>query len=832
MDLASTRNRLEEAFARWSFQVARRPGTIIGLCFLIGVLLALRVPLLSIETSTEDYLFEEDPAKVAFDSFRDQFGRDQPVLLLVEPPEVFSQDFLREIESIHLDLERSVRHLARVTSLYNVRSVYGVGDELLVDDLLETMPADSAALRLLEERVRTTPSYRDTVVSADGRIALFQIEANAFGSAAMPGSPSGLEEDLSGFGDPPAEGSGEVLSGHEIAEFCRDVLDVVERHSESGAALYVTGEPLITYALTRSMAEDVPRMLGAALALIGLLIVAIFRKLQPLLLVGAVVLASLLSTLGLSELLGLPISLPTQILPIFVLAIGVGYSVHLMTLFCGALTPEAEPAAALESALRHVGPPILMTALTTTAGMISFLAAEMQQVVDLGWLSASAVVVTLVYALTLLPALLIWTTRKGRGRVVAGGLEGENALLSACAAMAIRSPRKVVLGVFAASILPISWLADFDVTVNPIKYFPESHWLRAAADFADERAGGMMSLEIVVDTGRENGLHEPEVLARLEALRSLTEVLAAEGEPVGRTASVLEVLKETHQALHENRPAFYAVPDDRELIAQELLLFENSGSDDLERIVDPAFSKARMTLRMPWLDGVDMQQFIHRVTPRIEALFEETEAVQLTGVARMIARISTATTESLVQSYTLALILITPLMIVLIGSLRAGLISMVPNLLPIFIAMGCVVGAGLRFDILMMLGGCIAIGLAVDDSIHFISSFRREYERSGDPAMAVKNTMSTTGRALLFTSIVLVAGFSVLGLSSMANLADLGWMTAGAIALAFLLDITVTPALLVLTHPPIEGIGSSRETGDEHFREGVAQSGRGVEAGR
>ncbi len=125
---------------------------------------------------------------------------------------------------------------------------------------------------------------------------------------------------------------------------------------------------------------------------------------------------------------------------------------------------------------------------------------------------------------------------------------------------------------------------------------------------------------------------------------------------------------------------------------------------------------------------------------------------------------------------------------------------MVPNLLPILVTMGCVLGFGYKFDILMMLGGCIAIGLAVDDSIHFISSFRRDLARTNDPIGAVERTMATTGRALLFTSIVLVAGFAVLGLSSMSNLAHLGWITAGAIALAFVLDVTVTPALLILTH--------------------------------
>jgi uncharacterized protein len=142
-------------------------------------------------------------------------------------------------------------------------------------------------------------------------------------------------------------------------------------------------------------------------------------------------------------------------------------------------------------------------------------------------------------------------------------------------------------------------------------------------------------------------------------------------------------------------------------------------------------------------------------------------------------------------------------MIILIGSLRAGLVSMVPNLIPIIAALAVMVLVGIELDMFTILGACIAIGLAVDDSIHFISGFRRHLDLTGDPERAIERTMESTGRALLFTSVVLVAGFGVLGFSSMANLAYLGLTTAFAIGLAFVLDVTVTPALLALTHAKV-----------------------------
>ena len=174
--------------------------------------------------------------------------------------------------------------------------------------------------------------------------------------------------------------------------------------------------------------------------------------------------------------------------------------------------------------------------------------------------------------------------------------------------------------------------------------------------------------------------------------------------------------------------------------------------------------------------------------------------VQFTGMSSLMARTVDAVQESMIRSYGLALALITPLMILLIGSLRSGLVSMVPNLVPILLTLGLMGYAAIPMDMFTLLAGCIAIGLAVDDSIHFISGFRRYRDQGYDPVTAVERTMQTTGRALLFTTIALTMGFAVLLMSEMLNLRQVGALTTFAIAAAFLLDVTVTPALLVLTH--------------------------------
>jgi predicted RND superfamily exporter protein len=214
--------------------------------------------------------------------------------------------------------------------------------------------------------------------------------------------------------------------------------------------------------------------------------------------------------------------------------------------------------------------------------------------------------------------------------------------------------------------------------------------------------------------------------------------------------------------------------------------------------VDSQFSLARLTVRNIWLDGFELEGLVDRAAREFPEIMGDAGEITITGMSAVITGTMRATIRSLTRSYSLALILITPLMMLLIGSLRSGLVSMVPNLIPIAMTLALMTLLDITLDMFTLMIGCIAIGLAVDDTIHLISSFRRYLAETRDPVRAVELALQTTGRALLFTSVVLTCGFLVFVLSSMGNLQDFGVLTAFAVGSAFVLDITATPALLVL----------------------------------
>lgn len=790
------RDRLEQRFRRWGAFTYRRRWWVIPVMLAASLGIASEARHLEIDTSMESFLHEDDPSMLVYNQFREQFGREQDIIIGVAPPEVFDLGFLYKLAALHEDLEESVPQTQGVTSLINVRNTRGDGDELIVEDLLAGFPESFEGVEALRELVLSTPLYENLLISADGRVSALLIETDAYTSI-------GIEEDvLPGFDDenPAAEDAEPAfLTGDENLRIVQAVRSVIKRHRSPDFRLYMTGGPVVTEALQVNFGREAAVFPGVATLVIGALLFAIFRRVTAVFLPLFVVALSLISTLGVMGMVGVPMTLPMQILPTFLLAVGIGYAVHLMVAFFRHFDTSAATEQSLAHALGHSGLPIVMTALTTIAGLLSFTAAEVAPVAAFGVFGPIGVAMALAYSLALLPALIAVTPMRPdptRSRTTKRGVS-ERVLVGA-GALSGRHPWKVTA--LTALLVVISFAAASRVRFSQdvLLWFPPTHDLRLSTEFLDENLAGATKLALVIDTEREDGLYDPEVLRRIDDLNRRMEQYTRDGTIVGKTLSLVDVVKEIHQALNENVPDFYTIPEDRRLIAQELLLFENSGSDDLEDFVDAGFRRASFTVRRPWVDPIENAAFVESLKSESQRIMGEEAEVQVTGMGALTARTMTAVIHSMTRSYLIAFLLITPLMVLMIGSLRAGLVSMVPNLMPILVTLGLMGALDMPIDTATLMVGAIALGLAVDDTIHFIHGFQRRYLKSGDAALAIRQTLETTGKALLFTSIVLSLGFFMFMLGELSSVFAFGLLAGTAIGVAFVADIVITPALLVL----------------------------------
>jgi hypothetical protein len=508
---------------------------------------------------------------------------------------------------------------------------------------------------------------------------------------------------------------------------------------------------------------------------------------------------SVVSLLGIMALMRIPLSIVNEILPAFLLTVGVCDSVHILVIVYQRLSKGDSRHEAIVYALRYSGLAVFMTSLTTAAGLLSFSTAALAPIANLGVLAPIGIMLALVYSLTLLPAVLAvmpLRTRVARAHPLAVDV------LVATGDLAARHPMKVI-GVSVALLSLAAWgILQLRFSHYPMRWFPENEPLRIATEVIDRELKGSEVLEVLVDTGERGGLYEPEVLERLERMGAYAESVEGEGILGGRSVSMVGIVKEIHQALNEGRREYYVIPPNRQVVAQELLLFENSGAEDLARLADTEFSRARLTLKVRQGDAMVYPAALAEIEGRFQEDLGQLGEVRVTGLMALLGRTFQAVVTTLGRSYVLAFVMITPMMVLLLGGLVRGLVAMIPNLFPVILILGIMAWADIPVDGVNLMLGAIILGLAVDDTIHFMHKFGIHLEESGDAGVAVRRTLETTGVALLYTSIVLSLGFFIFMLGHMVSVFYLGLLAGVATLLAFLADIVLAPALMVLVSRP------------------------------
>jgi predicted RND superfamily exporter protein len=791
------RARIESGFTAWAHIAARHrwPVVLVGLAIALGF--ASQIPSLTVNNSTDAFLAADDPIRVEYDQFREQFGLDTRITFAIESDSIFSLKFLEKLRKLHIALEEAMPHLDEITSLVNARDTHGDGDTLVVGDLLEDWPESEAELARIRERVLANPLYRDTLISQDGRLTTISLVLDAFAS------DESAFDALEGFGEDSQEDPTLVTPGGSVylpvveqERAVRIAREVAKPFIGPDFRMHMGGSPVLLETLNQIMIRDVVRAAAGCLVMVGIFLALLFRRPSAVVLPLFVVVASLTTTLGVVALSGNAIGFGTQILPSFLMAVGVCDSVHILAIYYLARQAGSEKQDAIAYALGHSSLPILMTSLTTAGGLASFISADLAPVQQLGIFAPVGVMFAFAYTVFLMPALMAIAPMGSPVARREGDRGWLDRALRATGEWSARHRTAVLAATLAILAFSLVGASFIRLSHDPMEWLPESDEFREATLLLNRRMGGVNALEVVVGFGGENAIHEPAVLAGMQEFERFASRYVSGPVHVGQTISILDVLRETHQALNANDAAFYDVPDDRRLIAQELLLFENSGSDDLEELVDSQFSMARMSLRVPWVDTLHYPQAVDDIDSTVRELLGAEAEIRVTGLVSMLSRTFSTVFSSMMRSYALAILVIVPMMMLLLGSIRMGLLSMIPNLTPIIMLLGYMGWTETHIDGMTIIVGAIVLGLAVDDTIHYMHNFRRSYVSHGDSLRAIDDTLHGTGRALLVTSLVLTAGFSVFLLAYMSNVQNFGFLTGGTILMAFVSNIVVGSALM------------------------------------
>lgn len=752
----------------------------------------------TVDTSTEGLLHETNPVRVEYDAFQKEFGKDELIIAAIGPVDVFSEAFLNQLKAFHQDLKDNVPHLDDITSLINARNTWGDGQTLYVEDFLEDWPENGSSMEDIKTRAYKNHSYVDTLVDQTGRYATVIMKTVAFTG------PESKPLDLDGFSDGAFDGFSQDVKEEqqEIAfddaknqETVDAVKTIVNAYNSDAFPIHLSGTPVVSAVLKTWMMKDMRTFTILAFLAITVLTYIVFRRIAAVAICLATIGFTCICTFGLMAMFQVPIKIPTILLPSFLLAVSVCSVVHILSMFYKNLSRGINKEQAIVKSLGHSGLAVVLAGVTTAGGLLSFVSSKVDPIEDIGIFVAAGVIIALVYSLLWVPATLAMLP-KPKMKTVSMHFNGVlDRILIGIGGFGVRRPY-LVLGAMVVLILGASvGIPKLRFSHRTLSWLPADSAERIATQVIDDTLNGTVAAEMMIDTKMKNGLHDPETLKAFEAFSNAFSTYRDEHIFVGKILSVNDILKETNRALNGNDDAFYVLPDTSNQTAQEFLLFEMSGSDDLGKVVDTQFRKTHITLKLPWKDSVDYLHFYKRIDEYIAKYMGDVTVIN-TGLPMLMCHTMTAIIDSMKTSYIIAFVAVTVLMILFIGNIRLGLISMVPNIVPIYLTLGIMGWMNVRLDAFTMPLGAIAIGLAVDDTIHFMNNFRRYTAAGYSVKGAVELTLKTSGRAMLFTSIILSSGFMIYCFSFLNNLSNFGVYTALTIVFAFLADCLVAPSLI------------------------------------
>lgn len=744
-------------------RVLRLRYPIIAVAILLTALGAWRATTLQFDSDIEIWFLQGDPDLVTYHRFLDQFESDEFAVIGIFADDVFTPEILTAIRDA-TERARDVPHAARVLSLSNAKIIESRGAfNASFGHVMAEVPGTMADAQALRARVLDNVLLADNLVSRDGKATAILVELH----------PDGNSFD------------GKVAMVQALRRIAQETLSDIDVDFALG------GSPVLDEAFFLYTERDFA-VLGPAAGLVALLACLLLLRhpvmaLLPLVVVGAAV----AWTLGMMAVAGLRIDIISTSLFAVILAVGIADSVHLVSDYMQQIADGKPRGRAVADATAELIIPCLFTSLTTMAGFLSLMTSSLRPVARFGWLAASGVAFAFVLSMTLAPALLrvLPAPRAESMRRVSGGALSR--LLSLLGRPTPTSSR-AVLGVSVLLLVGAAVLGQrMYIGSNVMNYFKPGDPMRTDTARLDRALGGSGSMEFLVETP-PGGLKEPATLARIDALTTRIERM----QGVAGVHSVLEPLKETHRVLTDGTPASATLPDSRPMAAQFYMMIE--GDPDFVHMVRGDYDRARMTARVRMSEAEVLASRVGEVIGWLRQDYDDDQLrITATGYVRLMSKMEAYLLSSQIRSLGLAAVVITLMMWLLLGSARLMALSMIPNFVPIALGLGFMALVGFALDPGTVMIGSIALGLVVDDTVHFLVRLRRNLV-GRDMADAIAATMGQTGRPIILTSVILSAGFAVLGLGSFMPNVAFGSISAVVIVLALISDLVMLPAVLLL----------------------------------
>jgi len=760
---------------RWLIRLLRKPAIVlVAITVITGLALSVLVdangsldprlwqPRLEIDPALDRLLPAGDPAQKFHDEAQQLFGDDQTVLIgvrAVGQEGVFDPEAINAIATIAKRLQR-LPGIKRSTALSDAVYTFVDGDFIDTGTLQQATGLSADLQAQARQSVLDNPLYAGQLVSSDGQAGLIvlhldAIEDKAFFAADIPGQI--------------AQAVDEAVANSAILE-----------------AAWITGAPIIKAANANALLKLFTFILPVIIAVISALLLLAFRSLRGIVLPVLMIAIAVIWTLGTMAALGLSLNLITILIPPLIITLGLAYAMHVLSEYyaVGGDNSSSERGRVARM-LDGISLPMILTGLTTAAGMLALALNPLAAIREFAVFAALGVGYTIFLALTFLPAglQLIGCKRLSSppGRRLFRWLAWRLARFD------IRYYKVVLVAGAAVLLVSIAGAFQIQVGTDYVTGFPEDSRVRTDYQDISQVLGGANPINIVIDGYVDDTLIRPELL---QAVAGLQDWLLKQPE-IGSVTSLVDHVRVIHQNFSDGDPSQAIIPSDATKIKQ-LLIF--GGSDDLENYVNNRYNRTRLAVRTTIDETAALKRLKDRIDLRLADLPEPLEG-QVTGTSILMTRVVDDMVDGQFLSVGAALFVVYIMLTLLFTSRRVGFLALIPNVLPIAVYFGALGLSGVTLNPTTSLIACIVLGIAVDDTIHYLARFNRDARETTSELRATATALTAVIRPVTFTSLALVLGFLVLTTSELRNQVQFGALAAFTLAVAWLTDVTFTPAL-------------------------------------
>jgi predicted RND superfamily exporter protein len=741
---------------------------LVGVVFITLTALSLySVSRAVVASSMNKLFFGESPAYAEYLERLGEFGTEEVNIFAFESPDLLYEEQQARLRRVVERIE-GMDNIGRVYSVLDAQRIEGRDGTLYVSNYADDASEDPSRIPELIAALRADPLVGGIVVSNDGGCAAVMFEVDHELQSDMPAErgPEIIHEALEIF-----EEEGFALSEIHSAGFLSSISEVVDQTYYNLKMIF----PFVVIVLL-------------------LTVWLLFRRLWPAVVSTLTSLLAVIWTMGFAVQIDREVNVMMAIVPAVIIIVGFSDVVHLCSAYLLELGRGVGKRQAILNSAEDVGKACFYTSLTTFAGFISLSLVPTPMFRSMGVILGFGVAIALLIAMTMAPIIFSLMPepkplRKGSTSRIHDWLD---TLLEGAERLASKHARTVIAAFALVLALSALGITQLKITADFPKRFAEDSRIRQDLAWFEERYAGTTGLDIYVEVPETDGLFDPVAFGRIAAYQdALTEL-----PTVDNALSLVDLMREIHRELNVGIEGAGPLPATRQAMAQYLLLFEMAGGRDLDRLIDFDRHTMRITLRLNDEDFRANAAVAEEAVELAGPILGGMATVEPSGLAFLLGDWLDEILAGQRNGLTASLLMVTVMMALALRSIRAGMWSMIPNILPLLTLGGVVGGLWDYVDSDTFLIAVIAIGIGVDDTIHFLVRFRIEQARCPDTATAIHNTFDFAGRAIVMTTIILVAGFSPFALSDYFSTWIMGTLLPMCLIVALLADLLLVPALV------------------------------------